>query len=197
MPIEERNLFTSGGQKSPETETLEKVGDLLKKGLRRLTSEASNQGIYSPDDPEEGAVILRALRELTPSSQGSIERLELKGQLIGPRTSPLILERATRKRVNDAIRAQSLEPQLVDLEGRVCELDKDRLSFELREIDESLSQRFVFDESLRDDVYQAFDEEVRVKMAGWKYPGKDVAYLLAVSRIAETPGVELISTSRA
>ena len=184
MPIDEKNLFTASGEKSPETETLEQVGALLCKGLKWLTSAAGEEGVYSPDAPEEGAVLLRALKELTPSSQGSIERLELKGQLIGPRSKPLVLERSARQRVNNAIRNRSLEPQLVDLEGRIRELDKDRLSFELREIDGSTqTQRFVFDEELLEDVFQSFQEDLRVRVAGRTFPVKNVAYALALSRI--------------
>lgn len=79
----------------------------------------------------------------------------------------------------------ALEPELVDLEGRVRELDKDRRSFELREIGGPVpSQRFAFDESLREEVYQAFDDEVRVKLAGRKVPGKPIVMALALSRIA-------------
>ena len=40
-PIDERNLFTANGQKSPEAETLEEVGALLTKGLKWLTSAAA------------------------------------------------------------------------------------------------------------------------------------------------------------
>lgn len=184
MPIEERNLFTATGEKSPETETLEQVGALLNKGLKWLTTAAGEEGVYSPDDPEEGAVLLRALKELTPSSQGSIDRLELRGQLIGLRARPLVLERSSRRRVNNAISNRSLEPQPVDLEGRIRELDKDRLSFELREIDGSgsQSQRFVFDEEILEDVFQAFQDNVRVRVAGRTFPVKNVAYALALSR---------------
>ena len=183
MPIEERDLFTASGEKSPETETLEKVGALLDKGLKWLTTAAGEEGVYSPEAPEEGAVLLRALKELTPSSQGSIERLELRGQLISNRTKPVVLERSARQRVNDAIRTRSLEPQLVDVVGRIRELDKDRLSFELREIEPSSQmQRFVFDEELLDDVFEAFQNDVRMRVAGRTFPVKNVAYALALSK---------------
>jgi hypothetical protein len=82
----------------------------------------------------------------------------------------------------------SLEHELIALEGRVRELDKDRRSFELREIKgASPTQRFAFDESLRDQVYHAFDDEVRVKLAGRKIPGKAIALAVALSRA----GVEM------
>jgi hypothetical protein len=77
----------------------------------------------------------------------------------------------------------SLEPLLVDVEGRVRELDKDRLSFELREIRGLVkSQRFVFGEELLEDVFQAFQKDVRVRVAGRTFPVKNVAYALALSR---------------
>lgn len=187
MPIKELNLFTASGQKSPEAETLEEVGTLLNKGLKWLTTAAGEEGVYSPDHPDESAVVLRALKELTPSSQGSIEQLELKGQLIGPRTLPLVLERTARQRVNAAIRSRALEPQPVDLEGRIRELDKDRLSFELRDIvGTTLHQRFVFDEELLEEVFQAFQDDVRVKVAGRTFPVKNLAYALALSRVVAT-----------
>ena len=76
------------------------------------------------------------------------------------------MERSARQRVNNAIRNRSLEPQLVDLEGRIRELDKDRLSFELREIGvTSQTQRFVFDEELLEDVFQALQDDVAL---GWQ-----------------------------
>lgn len=187
MPIEEMNLFTASGHKSLEVETLEEVGTLLNKGLKWLTTAAGEEGVYSPENVDESAVVLRALKELTPSSQGSIERLELKGQLIGPRTLPIVLERTARQRVNAAIRSRAMEPQLVDLEGRIRELDKDRLSFELREIEgTSQTQKFVFDEQLLEEVFQAFQENVRVQVAGRTFPVKNLAYALALSRVTPT-----------
>jgi hypothetical protein len=183
MPVEEENLFTSMGHKSPEVETLEQVGTLLNKGLKWLTTTtAAEEGMYSPGNPEESAAVLRALKELTPSSQGSVERIEIKGQLVGARVAPLVLEKKARLRVNAAIRSQSLEPQLVDLEGRIRQLDMDRLSFELREIEEtSAIQRFVFDEELLDDVFQAAQEGRRIRVAGRTFPVKNLAYALALS----------------
>lgn len=184
MPIEEKNLFTSIDEKSPEVKTLEEVRNLLNKGLKWLTTSAGEEGVYSPGNPEESAAVLRALKELTPSSQGSIDRIELKGQLVGTRVAPLILERKARQRVNAAIRSQALEPQLVDLVGRIRELDKDRLSFELREIEGAPGvQKFVFDEELLEDVFQAFQEDRRVRVAGRTYPVKNLAFALALSSV--------------
>ncbi len=81
------------------------------------------------------------------------------------------------------------EHQLVGLIGRIRELDKDRLSFELREIEGSpQTQRFVFDEKLSDEVFQAFQEDVRVQVAGKTFPIQNHAYALALSRLTRLPG---------
>ncbi len=187
MPIEERDLFTANGQKTPETETLEVVGGLLIKGLHWLQSAAGEEGIYSPDNPSEGEVLFRALKELTPSSQGIIDYIELGGRLFGPTAKPVILRQTHRQRVNTAIRNRSLEPQILDLEGRVRELDMDRLSFELREIDSPgvPSQRFVFDEELMEDVFQAAQGGRRVRVAARTFPVRNIAYALALSSVSE------------
>jgi hypothetical protein len=105
---------------------------------------------------------------------------------------PLVLERTARQRVNAAIRSLSLEPQPVDLEGRIRELDKDRLSFELREISGTTRfQRFVFDAELLDEVCQAFQENIPVRIVGKTFPVKNLAYALALSR-AESSGSDMM-----
>lgn len=77
---------------------------------------------------------------------------------------------------------ESLEPQLVEWEGRVRELDKDRLSFELREIGERPgSQKFVFDEELLADVFQALRDDERVRVTGNTSPARNLAHARALS----------------
>jgi hypothetical protein len=180
MPVEERTLFTNLDHQSPEVETLEKVGKLLNRGLKWLTTTAAEEGVYSPDDPEERAAVLRALKEITPSSQGSIDYIELRGQLLGSRVSPLVLKRTARQRINEAIRVSTLVPQVVRCTGRIRELDIDRQSFELREIDETPRKRFVFDEELLEDVFQAAQGAVPVEVVGQTYPIKNLTYALAI-----------------
>jgi len=189
MPLDSRALLTSSGEKTPESETLDQVGGLLVKGLNWLKSAAGEEGIYSAANPAEGESLFRALKELTPSSQGNIERIELSGRLFGPMSTPYLLNQSDRLRVNAAIRNRSLEPKLLDLQGRIRELDRDRLSFELREIGsaEMPAQRFVFDEELLEDVFQAFQDERRVRVAARTFPVRNVAYAIAISSPNEDP----------
>lgn len=78
----------------------------------------------------------------------------------------------------------STEPQQVNLVGRIRELDKDRLSFELREIEgSSLVQRFVFDKTLLAEVAQVFQDDARIHVGGRTFPAKNVTQALSVSRV--------------
>jgi hypothetical protein len=101
------------------------------------------------------------------------ESLPAIGTMLLPTLEPLLMPRA--------------EAQLVDWEGRIRELDKDRLSFELREIAGTPpTQRFVFDEQLLEEVFQAFEEDARVQVAGRTFPVKNLAYALTLSRVPAT-----------
>lgn len=82
MPIEETTPFSAAGIKSPEVKVLEKVGELLEKGLSWLTSEAAKEAIYASENAGEREAVLRALKELTPATYGNIETIELRGQMM-------------------------------------------------------------------------------------------------------------------
>ena len=101
---------------SPSEETLQEVGGLLEKGLRWL-SEGAASNPAPAENPDENAAILRALKALTPS-QGSIEKLEIRGRLIKRRT-PFVLDPSARQRVNSALRNLALDSKAVVLEGRI------------------------------------------------------------------------------
>lgn len=78
-----------------------------------------------------------------------------------------------------------VETRAFDVEGRIREFDKDRLSFELREIrGQKLSQKFIFDPPLLTDVSTAFGQDLLVRVAGRSHPASNLAKALAVSRVA-------------
>jgi len=78
----------------------------------------------------------------------------------------------------------SIEPRHVDVVGRIRELDKDRLSFELREIEGTPSvQRFNFDKELMAAVSQAFQDDARVQVGGKTVPPLNVAQAVSLSRV--------------
>ena len=72
----------------------------------------------------------------------------------------------------------------IDLEGRIRELDLDRLSFDLREVGTGEpNQTFVFEQDLFDDVIQLSLQQVRVRVAGSMLPGRRVAFASKLSRM--------------
>lgn len=72
----------------------------------------------------------------------------------------------------------------VTAEGRIRELDRDRLSFDLRDTGtDTAAQTFVFDAAMLDEVVRTLAEQVRVRVAGLRLPGKRVAYASALSRL--------------
>lgn len=177
-PDEQPDLF----EESPVREALEEVSKLLRDGLTWLRTDAADEGLFTDKDSDKTAAILMALKEITPSTHSSIHQLELYGPLVGTRR-PLVVDRTARQKVNAALKAGSLEPELVDLVGRIRELDKDRFSFELREIEGPLpEQKFVFDQELAEDVFNAFHDEILVRVAGKTFPVRNVAYAIAVTK---------------
>ena len=78
----------------------------------------------------------------------------------------------------------SIAPRNVDLVGRIRQLDKDRLSFELREIEGTPPvQRFNFDKALLLEVSRAFQDDARVQIGGKTIPSQNVAHAVSLSRV--------------
>jgi hypothetical protein len=77
-----------------------------------------------------------------------------------------------------------LERQALQWEGRIREVDKDRLSFELRDRGgRQASQQFSFDPAMLDEVLQAFEEDARVKVEGQVAAAGLLARATSISRI--------------
>ena len=83
--------------------------------------------------------------------------------------------------------------KVVTYTGRIRELDKDKRSFELREIEEASveMQRFTFDEELAEDVLDAFHENLRVIAVGTPYPITNVAQLAALTKLETNTGEDV------
>ena len=93
------------------------------------------------------------------------------------------LDHSSRARVTEALRKSKSEPAIVQLTGRIREVDRDRMSFELREIGESSqSQKFVFEEQLRDQVIDALDSDELVTVAGQTHPIRNLVAATMISR---------------
>lgn len=152
-------------------QSLTRAGELLRIGLRwAMTSDATPSSLRSTVKSDgEARVILEALDYLTPMGRGPIREMEISGRWVGRPKTPIKLTRATRKLVADAIKQLPRKEQVrVSLTGRIREMDKDRSTFELREIvgDGPPSRKFVFDEESEDAVNSAWDRNLFVKVEG-------------------------------
>ncbi len=170
---------------------IDRSGRLLRLGLEWATSaQATPEHLVKLTGSEEEArVILAAIENLMPSARGPVQTIELRGAWLGAATRPRILHRANRRAVAGA-RRELYAPQPVRLwlTGRIRELDKDRLSFELRDIVESgvQARKFFYDEFLIDDVLEAFEEDVFVHVTGLHYAANRPALAVEVVRVPES-----------
>lgn len=184
LPVEEADLLTDI-ERSPTDEVARQVQDLLSQSLTWVTSGKAETPF---DDEETNQVSLRALKELTPSPGGHIDRLELSGVFAGRRRQAFVLTGQSRNRVNSALKQRHLAPTIEEFRGRVRELDKDRLSFELCDPQADVpSLKFSFEEDTLDDVVRALSEDLVVKVIAKTYPGnRTIAEALAI--LEEPPG---------
>ena len=141
----------------------------LQTGLAWAEDTESDAGLETGDDNKTEA-ILRATLALTPPGHGAITSVEVAGYwLKGHRYT---LTRKSRSKVATRLR-QLKEEEIVVLSGRIGEIDDDKLSFTLRDIeDESGERRGSFPEELLDDMRIHYFEENRIQISGVIRGGK-------------------------
>lgn len=146
----------------PNDTVLQAVNDLLT-GLKWAEDVGSNEALEAGDEAKTEA-ILRATLALTPPNHGLITSVEVGGYwLNGHRVT---LTRKSRSKVATRLR-QLREEEIVVLSGRIGEIDDDKLSFILRDVEgESSERRCSFPEELLDDMRSHYYEENRIQISG-------------------------------
>lgn len=155
----------------------EASGQKLTNALRWLRDEPN---VSQPDD-----YLLEVLHQLVPPARGTVKEAELKGRLIQSDVS-ITLTRDDTSKVKKAIRASSSrERHLIETEGRIGELDKDKFTFILRNRIGADQDDLVFEFTLEqyDDVLDAFDEDVRVIVQGKRRGGRNIVDLVAIEQL--------------
>jgi hypothetical protein len=128
--------------------------------------------------------LLEVLRELTPPMHGQITETEVKGKLVG--FPSLRLSREHTKQVRKAIAERDESRDVVLLVGKIRELDRDRLTFILRELaDGSRDTACAFEEDIFDAVWDALDSEHRVNVVGSFRPKSNILEVLGVEPAPE------------
>lgn len=135
------------------------AAEKLRLGLHWLTGLASDQPPGNTD--EEKLALLESLVELTPTQGGQVEQMMISGSWVGP--YPIALDKRSRLKVRSQINALRAE-RVISQNGRVREMDQDRLSFTLRDLKQGGSMRVLFSEEMLDDVLRYFNEGLLVNI---------------------------------
>ena len=147
----------------------------LENGLRWA---AEGQGEFQSVERNEREAVLRAALLLTPPVGGAIDEVQVSGTWMSK--GPVTLDRDARRRVRHALKAVDSE-QVVRYVGRVGEVDRDNLTFILRETGSTGDLKASFDEELLDELVELLGDGVRVAVAGLERGGR--VFVSAVSRI--------------
>jgi hypothetical protein len=148
--------------------TLLQAAEKLEAGLR--WAAGSTEAPLPAEGHEERLSILRAALLLTPPLGGAISEVEVSGQWIG-RGRAVRLTRDARRRVHAELNRISTE-RVLKYVGRVGEVDRDNLSFTLRDTEEGRDRKVSFPEELLDDVIQALSDARLVAVAGVERSGR-------------------------
>lgn len=170
---------------SEEERVYQQVGELLQRGLKWVTGSPADPREISPTE-EERRVILRAVESLTPPAHGAVKEVELRGSMVGElgnAREPVRLDRNARTLVKRTLKEIDARERFVEATGLIREADKDRFTFELREIRGPLeAMKFTFDEQFEDDVLDAFSSNYRVKIWGIEEPVRNLFRVVAIQR---------------
>lgn len=111
--------------------------------------------------------LLEALEKLVPPQTGIVKSVELRGRIFRAHHACYQLTRDTSKRVRRALgKARVSQERISKVSGLVRELDKDDMSFTLRETDDSKDHVCRFPQEFFDDVLEVFNTDQRVTISG-------------------------------
>ena len=171
-----------------QAEEAEKMKVAYQVSAQKLTEALSwlrgDENTVQPDD-----ALLEVLHQLVPPARGTVKEAEIKGSLIRF-DAPITLTRDETTKVKKAIRSStSNERHLIVTEGRIGELDKDKLTFILRDRvgAETEEMPFEFNVEQYDEVLDAFEDDVRVIAQGKRRGSRSLIELTAIEQILAKP----------
>jgi hypothetical protein len=157
---------------------LDAVG-ALQTGLKWAENLQSDDTLETGDDAKTEA-ILRATLSLTPPCHGAITSVEISGDWL--KGNHYTLTRKSRVKVSNSLRLLKQE-EIGVLDGRIGEIDDDKLSFILRDLDNTTGERRgSFPEELLDDMRSHYFEENRIRISFVTRGGK-----LRVTAVVKCP----------
>lgn len=143
----------------------------LETGLAWAERDRDETDFSVEGDADVAEAILRATLALTPPTSGIITAVEIGGAWLNGRGYHL--SRSSRAKVSRTLRRLQTE-QIVVYMGRIGEIDDDKLSFTLRDVDGNadLEYRGTFPEDLLDDMRTYYFEANRIEISGVIRNGK-------------------------
>ncbi len=146
-------------------EQIKGAAEKLSRGLNWASGTGETKLLAETD--EERAAILSAVLLLTPPSSGIISQVDVSGSWIS--SGKVKLTQSSRRRVREALKP--VEPETAFLiEGRLGEIDVDKLTFILRDTNDQKDRYGSFAEELLDDMVAVL--RTRVVVAGIERHGK-------------------------
>ncbi len=174
--------------------TWERMADLLQWGFRQI-AEGDQGGEPSFGNLQTQEAAIKAVYALAPPARGNVSETEISGQIVRTPSLCRRLNRNARVKLNHRLRQVHEVPaelEVAENEGYVTELDLEEGTCLLRDAEGNTIQRLQFahevtitEESLFEDVREAFDTGSRVVIRGIRFaPGGDVA-LVSVNVVSE------------
>lgn len=155
----------------------------LAKGLAWAEMESDTAELIADGGEVEELAILRATLALTPPTSGVITGMEVSGHWLNGRR--YYLSKNSRAKVSRRLRRLQTE-EIVVHRGRIGEIDDDKLSFTLRDVDGGSERKGTFPEILLDDMRTHYYEATRIEISGVVRNGK-----LHVTAVVDIPEAQV------
>ncbi|MDY6842319.1 MAG: hypothetical protein SV429_12690, partial [Pseudomonadota bacterium] len=111
--------------------------------------------------------LLEALEKLVPPLSGIVTEYEVGGTILGNEGRVFRLDRETSKKVKTVLQQiRGREEKITTLEGVVAEMDRDNLSFTLRQTSDGKDRNCTFSPDIFDEVMEAFVQATPVAISG-------------------------------
>jgi hypothetical protein len=119
-----------------DAEIIADMGRLLDAGIALANGSAAEASKLELTD-DETVLLLETIKDLTPSTQGDLDEIQISGRLLGPGKRPATLNHDSRRKVNHQLKSRKStkerdEPFVVS--GTITAADQDLNTFKLRNV---------------------------------------------------------------